>query len=245
MGDTPSVSYMLYGNPADPENGGCGGRFRPVTIRPKSVFHGNTTLEDSVEVFCIIEHVFNGPDMGPARDDSPFSLIISRQEFHGFYYGNGIYKVRWSPKLVGEWSYVVKSEIPELNGKTGQLVSVQENTLPADPNAIQHKNWWTDILDPEYKDGLHSGAKTVSSYRRQYLQDFAKRADRLLDATQQTDQSIEENDPNNPIVFLNTFGGDTYHTDENCAELKGDKFPMHLKEAKKHYKSCNKCKPAK
>ena len=245
MGDTPSVSYMLYGNPADPENGGWGGRFRPVTARPKTVFHGHTTLKDKVEVFGIMELVLNGPDIGPARDEPQFSLIISNQEFYGFYYGNGIYKMRWSPKLVGEWSYVVKSKIPELNGKTGQFVSVPENTLPADPNAIQHKNWWTDILDPEYKDGLHSGAKTVNVYRQQYLLDFAKRADRLLDADKQTDQSIEDNDPNNPIVFLNTFGDTYYHTDENCPELKGEKFPIHLKEAKKHYKPCPKCKPVK
>jgi len=180
MGDTPSVSYMLYGNPADPENGGWGGRFRPVAVRPKSIFHSQTTLEDSVEVFCIIEHVLNGPDIGPARDEPQFSLIINKQEFYGFYYGNGVYKVRWSPKSVGEWSYVVKSKIPELNGKTGQLVSVPENTLPVDPNAIQHKNWWTDIIDPEYKDGGHSGAKTINVYRRQYLLDFAKRADWML-----------------------------------------------------------------
>ncbi|MGB7294164.1 MAG: nucleoside hydrolase-like domain-containing protein, partial [Candidatus Aminicenantales bacterium] len=105
MGDTPSVSYMLYGNPADPENGGWGGRFRRVAVRPKTVFHGDTTLKDKVEVFGIVELVLNGPDMGPARDEPQFSLIISNQEFHGFYYGNGVYKWRWAPKAVAEWSY--------------------------------------------------------------------------------------------------------------------------------------------
>jgi len=245
MGDTPSVSYMLYGNPADPENGGWGGRFRRVAVRPKTVFHGHTTIEDKVEVFGIMELVLKGPDMGPARDEPQFSLIIANQEFYGFYYGSGIYKFRWSPKLVGEWSYVVKSKIPELDGKTGQFVSVDENTLPPYPDAVRHKNWWTDILDPEYKDGLHCGAKTVSAYRRQYLQDFAKRADRLQDDSKGTDQLIIDDDPNNPIVFLNTFGDSYYHTDGNCPEIKGEKFPIHLKEAKKHYKPCPKCTPPK
>lgn len=180
MGDTPSVGFMLYGNPGDPEHGGWGGRFRLVSVRPKSVFHGHTTLDDKVEVFGVMELVLNGPDIGPANDTPQFSLIISNQEFNGYYYGDGVYKMRWSPKAVGEWSYITKSKIPELNGKTGQFVSVPENSLPPDPEAVKHTRWWTDILEPEFKEGVHSGAKTVNVFRRQYLQDFAQRADRCI-----------------------------------------------------------------
>lgn len=180
MGDTPSVGYLLHGNSDDPTQPGWGGRFRPVSVRPKTVFNGHPTLEDKTEVFSIVEIVLNGPDIGPATDTPQFSIIISNQEFEGYYYGDGVYKVRWSPKAVGQWSYVTKSKIPELDGKTGRFTSVDENTLPPHPQAKQHSHWWTDILDPEYKEDGHCGAKTISVYRKQYLQDFANRADRCI-----------------------------------------------------------------
>lgn len=180
MGDTPSVGYLLYGDPTDPGQTGWGGRYRPVTVRPKTVVYGHPSLSDKVEVFGILEIVLKGPDRGPAHDDSPFSLLIDGQEFEGYYYGNGIYKARVCPKSVGEWSYMTKSEIAELDGKRGQYTSVPENSLPKDPDAIKHKNWWTDILDQDYAQGPHSGAKTVNSFRRMYLTHFAERMDRCI-----------------------------------------------------------------
>ena len=180
MGDTPSVGYLLHGKPDDPPQTSWGGRYRPVSLRPKTVFRGHPTLDDKVEVFSIVEIVLNGPDIGPANDTPQFSMIISRQEFEGYYYGDGIYKLRWSPKAVGEWSYKTKSSIPELNGKTGQFTSVPENSLLPYPNAVEHTKWWTDILDPRYKERAHNGAKTVNAFRRQYLRHFSQRASQLL-----------------------------------------------------------------
>jgi PelA/Pel-15E family pectate lyase len=84
---------------------------------------------------------------------------------------------------VDDWSYKTKSKIPELNGKTGQFTSVPENSLPPFPNAVKHTRWWTDILDPKYKEEEHSGAKTVNAFRRQYLRHFAQRADRCIAPT--------------------------------------------------------------
>src|SRR5580700_5942080 len=38
----------------------------------------------------------------------------------GFYDGDGTWRVRFMPDTIGVWSYTTHSEIPALNGKTGQ-----------------------------------------------------------------------------------------------------------------------------
>jgi pectate lyase len=124
--------------------------------------------------------IFKGPNIGPANDTPQLILSIGNLDFEGYYYGNGVYKTRFSPKAVGEWSYVTRSTIPAFDHKTGGFTSVPETTLVGASDAIQHDNWWTDLIDPKFKEGPHSGAKTVNVWRRQYLQDFAQRMDRCL-----------------------------------------------------------------
>ena len=43
-------------------------------------------------------------------------------EPEGFYNGNGEYIIRFMPNAAGEWTYVTKSNIKELNGKTGKFL---------------------------------------------------------------------------------------------------------------------------
>lgn len=43
----------------------------------------------------------------------------------GFYDGDGIYRIRFSPPTQGEWSYVTRSNCPQLSGKTGSLKAVR------------------------------------------------------------------------------------------------------------------------
>ncbi|MDE0635977.1 MAG: DUF5060 domain-containing protein [Candidatus Poribacteria bacterium] len=90
-----------------------------------------------VERWAIYEVTLNGPDRG-----NPFTEVELTTEFkqgdqtfepHGFYDGNGIYKVRFMPDEVGEWTYTTKSNITELNGKTGQFTCIppsEENHGP-------------------------------------------------------------------------------------------------------------------
>lgn len=44
---------------------------------------------------------------------------------HGFYDGNNIFIIRFMPEEVGEWNYVVTSNLPELNGKHGVFECVK------------------------------------------------------------------------------------------------------------------------
>jgi hypothetical protein len=50
-----------------------------------------------------------------------FTQGDQRVEASGFYDGGGTYKVRFMPGRVGEWRYETRSNVPELNGKTGSF----------------------------------------------------------------------------------------------------------------------------
>ena len=91
-----------------------------------------------VERWGVYEVTLNGPDTG-----NPFTEVELTAEFkhhdgkagrtfepHGFYDGNGVYKIRFMPDEVGEWTYTTKSNTAELNGKTGQFTCV----APSDGN---------------------------------------------------------------------------------------------------------------
>ena len=56
MGDTPSLLYMMDGNPDDPEKESCwGGSFRRTAYTSRRVFERATTLNDTVPVYSVIE----------------------------------------------------------------------------------------------------------------------------------------------------------------------------------------------
>lgn len=180
MGDTPSVAYLLRGNPEDPASPSWGGQFDPVHARPNTVFHRNTTLEDQVEMFGLAEFVFKGPHIEVDRDTSVFTMHVKGQQFPGYYVGAGEYRIRWMPKSLGDWSYMITSDIPELNGKSGEFTSVPESAVSRGRDPLRFPNWWSDKLDPELKDGIICGSKTVNRWREAFLRDFQQRMDRCL-----------------------------------------------------------------
>lgn len=184
MGDTPTVTYFFDGTPENPELDSMGGRFERVWHRPHRTYTRNTTKEDIVEIFEVIEFVFDGPvidkPMEEIEKQAFFYMVVQGQKFDGFYCGDGKYKVRFMPKSVGEWEYVLESEIEVLNGQAGEFVSVPEARENRADRGQGLKNWWADTLDEAYAEGEHMGAKTVNQYRRMYLRDFEKRFDRSL-----------------------------------------------------------------
>lgn len=184
MGDTPTVTYLFDGTPEDPEKDSLGGRFARVRNRPHRTYHRNTTKEDVVEIFEVMEFVFDGPVIDQSEEEIEtkpcFSMVVQNQKFDGFYCGDGIYKVRFMPKAIENWEYVLESDIKELNGQSGQFVSVPEAQDNREDKGQKLKNWWADILDEEVAEGEHKGAKTLNQYRKMYLDDFAKRLNRCL-----------------------------------------------------------------
>ena len=87
-----------------------------------------------VERWGIYELNLNGPDSGNPFIDVEFSAEFKQKgrsfEPQGFYDGNGVYKVRFSPDEIGKWTYTTKSNTAELNGKTGEFTS----TIPSEEN---------------------------------------------------------------------------------------------------------------
>ena len=53
----------------------------------------------------------------------PSARMTKRITVPGFYDGEGVYKVRFSPPCQGQWRYETRSNRPELNGKSGSFTA--------------------------------------------------------------------------------------------------------------------------
>jgi hypothetical protein len=82
----------------------------------------------STHQYDIFEVVLKGPAEGNPFVDvevgATFSLEHRSVKVDGFYDGDGVYKIRFMPDAVGEWSYSTTSTAAGLNGKTGRFVCV-------------------------------------------------------------------------------------------------------------------------
>ena len=100
-------------------------------------------------------------------------MYVRDVPFQGYYQGRGEYRVRFLVREPGDVTYRIKSRISELDGLSGSFTAVPERQ--ASREGTQLKNWWSDMLDPEYAEGIHRGTRLVNTYRREFLQDFAER----------------------------------------------------------------------
>lgn len=176
MGDTPSLVYVLNGDPNDPLSESWGGNFTPINRSSRTVFNRNTTTTDTVVTYGVQEWKFKGPELAIPENTPCFTFEIWEQIWPGYYLGNGIYSFRYSSKKPETATYVTKSDIPELNGLTGQFTSV--TPWPGKPDTNDYNlgtNWYSDRQEPEFQLSKQQGAKTVSKYREAYLLDWAKR----------------------------------------------------------------------
>jgi hypothetical protein len=84
---------------------------------------------DRVERYGVYEIVLKGADAGNPFIDLELSATFTRgsEKFtpEGFYDGKGTYKVRFMPPSAGEWTWVTKSNHPDLDGKKGAFLSVE------------------------------------------------------------------------------------------------------------------------
>ena len=176
MGDTPSLLYMMDGDPNNPTKESWGGSFEPLKHSPHTVFNRNTTLQDTVAVYSVIELQLNGPKTDMPVGTECFTLTTDKQDWTGIYSGNGIYSVRYAPKAPATLDYIVTSDIAELNGQKG--VFVVSGMWPGETIATSYdvgNNWYTDKEDKELFEGIWQGSKTVSKWRNEVLLDWEKR----------------------------------------------------------------------
>lgn len=176
MGDTPSLVYLMNGDQDDPRGESWGGSFARIGHSSRYLFDRNTTVADTVVAYGVVEWRFRGPDLDIPADSACFTLEISNQVWPGYALGEGLYGVRYSSKKPEICTYVTASDIPELDGHSGQFVSIAP--WPGDPGPddfLLGNDWYTDRPEPELFFGIQQGARTVSKHRVQFLTDWAKR----------------------------------------------------------------------
>jgi hypothetical protein len=87
-----------------------------------------TKYETKVEQWSVFEIELKGPSTGnPYRDVELEAVFLNGEEnirVPGFYDGEGIYRIRFSPKTLGNWTYRIKSNEAELSGQTGEFKAV-------------------------------------------------------------------------------------------------------------------------
>ncbi|MET0264799.1 MAG: DUF1593 domain-containing protein [Duganella sp.] len=176
MGDTPSLVYVLGAHPERPDAGGWGGRFVRAWDRPRITFEQPPTSADVVQTFAMIELVYRPQSITPLAPARPVAtLVVDRQEFAGHVNADGSWHFLFSPKEAKRWSYEIRSNHPGLDGQRGAFTSVMPSPELAQQPSPRYPNWWTDDPAPQYSEGQHHGAQTISRWRRDFLSDFAQR----------------------------------------------------------------------
>lgn len=177
MGDTPSLLYVMDGNPDDPMGESWGGSFEPVRRSSRPVFHRPTTAADTVPVYSIIElHIKGAVKDDIAPDSVCFRMDIRNQKWDGFYLGDGDYAVRHSTYYLGTLPYTITSDIPGFPCYEGAITV--ENLWPGRESATDYEvgaNWYTDKADPALFWKKLQGAQTVLKWREAVMEDWGKR----------------------------------------------------------------------
>ena len=176
MGDTPTVAWLLQGDPALPFQGGWGGRYVRAWSRPYVRFDRLTTATDQMEFCGILELAL------PLGADAPkmpeLRMVVENQSLIGHLAGDGTVRFVFCPKSPKTFSYTIRGNVPALDGQQGQITAVlasMDAALNPDPAL---PNWWTDDPAPFAAEGEHQGAATISQWRSAFLRDFAERLER-------------------------------------------------------------------
>ncbi len=180
MGDTPSLLYMMDGDPKNPTRESWGGSFEKINHSARLRFNRVTTTKDTVAFCTVVEFHLKGPEINAAADsvcfwmETPYKNTV--QKWAGYYLGNGQYAVRYIPKQAEMVSYRFTSTIPGFPVQEGKLVV--DNLWPGKKNSTDYQlgaSWFTDKADALFYDGKIQGGKTVSKWRDSALSDWAKR----------------------------------------------------------------------
>ncbi len=176
MGDTPSLAYLMKGDPDTPTGESWGGSFTRIDRNSRTLFAGNSTTADTVATYAVLEWRFKGPSLDIPQDSACFTFKTGGQSWPGYYLGEGVYGVRYSPKQAETGTYTTTSDIPGLHGLTGSYVSVAPWPGKPGPDDFKPGNhWYGDRPDPQLFIGPQQGAKTIARYREEYLIDWARR----------------------------------------------------------------------
>ncbi|WP_347838423.1 DUF1593 domain-containing protein [uncultured Draconibacterium sp.] len=181
MGDTPTLTYWLNGDPEDPTSPSWGGQYVRAWERQHKVFNRLTSVTDSIEEFAVLELLLPAENM----PENSFALMhIENQSIKAEIKENQV-RFLFSPKRSGNWTYNLESNISGINGLEGELVSYPTPAENGNKPSASYPNWWADNPAPEYKEQGHIGIKTVNRWREEFLGDFARRMKRCVPKNKQ------------------------------------------------------------
>ncbi len=180
MGDTPSLLYLMNGNPNRPEEESWGGSFEKIQRSARVNFERLSSKSDTVAFCTMVNFTFKGPEIQVPKDSVVFWMLTpysgGAQKWAGYYLGNGTYGLHYVPKQAELVSYEMISNVPGFPVGKGQLVVT--NQWPGKAHQTDYilgSNWYSDKKDPNLYDGKIQGGKTVSKWRKEVMSDWAKR----------------------------------------------------------------------
>ncbi|MBL8217337.1 MAG: DUF1593 domain-containing protein, partial [Bryobacterales bacterium] len=176
MGDTPSVGWLLHGNPEDPSQPGWGGRFQRIWDGRKTLFDRHTTEADHSEVFGVTEFALPVPP-GLTPNHSVRVMLDNRVPTPVHNDGR-VLRFRFAPRDAKVWTYRIETDFAPLNGQNGRFTAIPAPTERSRRPSTVHPHWWIDDQAPAAAEGIHPGAKHVNRWRQDYLKDFAARTRR-------------------------------------------------------------------
>lgn len=87
------------------------------------------TQSNKIERWNVFELTLSGSSEGNPYKDTQLEAQFQHKQrivkVDGFYDGNGVYKIRFMPDAIGEWSYSIRSHDTKLNGNAGSFVCIQ------------------------------------------------------------------------------------------------------------------------
>lgn len=172
MGDTPSVGWLLRGRANDPTAPSWGGSYVRAWERPYLRLERMPNNDERIEAFGILELALPVSDV-PKQPEA--FLKVENQKLNGYLADDGTMRFRFCPKATKKYNLRIESNISSLNGKNGAITAYVPSPDIANRSSARLPNWWTDDPATDIAEGSHSGAKSVSRWREDYLSDFAKR----------------------------------------------------------------------
>ena len=177
MGDTPSLLYMMDGDPSDPTGESWGGSFERCTHSPRVVFDRTATARDTVQNYAVIEFHVNGPVLDTAMVGKPcITLNIAKQDWEGYYMGGGDYMVRYTTYTLGTLPYTITSAVEGFPVQRGAVTIANE--WPGRERATDYvvgAQWYTDHGDPALFYKSFQGGATIYKWRAAVMADWGAR----------------------------------------------------------------------
>ncbi|WP_443749334.1 DUF5060 domain-containing protein [Asticcacaulis solisilvae] len=105
----------------------------------------------TVERWGLYEIALNGPVTGNPFVDVTLAAIFQNGgttvTVPGFYDGNGVYRIRFSPPQAGNWTWTCASHDPGLNGKTGAFTAIAPSAGNHGPVTVSPDGYHFDYAD--------------------------------------------------------------------------------------------------